>query len=146
MSTTATVAISSPQVNPNIGRARRAAYKHGMKMLKRKDGTYRLTRLTPPKYTTVIVLEGLNPERVLNLCDGFDQIIYEETGRCRRCGELLSSCAVSACCISCNAWYCDEDCESGIEGGDRIVYCSQECAALPDAIDADTVAETEGAQ
>ena len=51
---TATVAIPTTAVNtkrdPNIGRARRAAYKHGMKMLKRKDGTYKLVRLIPPKY------------------------------------------------------------------------------------------------
>ena|SRR6266567_6190886 len=72
---TQTIPISSPQVNSNIGRARRAAYKHGMKMLKRKDGTYRLTRLIPPKYTTAIVLEGLSPESILDLCFWLDRIV-----------------------------------------------------------------------
>ena len=45
---------------------------------------------------------------------------FEEV--CGTCGAWMSSCA------ECDSLFCDEDCESGVEGSDGIVYCSQECA------------------
>jgi len=48
-----------------------------MRMLKQKDGSYKLTRLIPPRYTTATVLQGLSPERILELCLWLDALVWE---------------------------------------------------------------------
>jgi len=63
--------------DPRICRARRHAAKHGMRMLRQKDGSYKLTRLIPPRYSTITVISGLSPEHILDFCWWFDKLAKE---------------------------------------------------------------------
>ena len=62
-----------------ISVARRHAAKHGMRMLKQKDGSYKLTRLINlrGRHQDLIVAEGLSPEHILDFCWWFDKLAKE---------------------------------------------------------------------
>jgi hypothetical protein len=74
------VSLQATAVNPSIiSRARRRAAKHGMRLLRQKDGTYRAMRLVHVRgcYHQIVVVEGLSPDDVLDLCITFDRVVTD---------------------------------------------------------------------